>query len=159
MRSPTTGFKATSLSPAIPSLAPLLPIALQGHLMYLFLDSLLIITYEFLINPTCSTKCLNELLQVKLVSPSFMPKLGKGGSLQSRQALLHSLVHIESWAIDLSWVCFSYFYSSASPPPTAIYGVGISTQWFNILCSPISSCPNDLSDWIIYFYNETADLH
>jgi hypothetical protein len=33
-----------------------------------------------------------------------MPKLGRGGSVQSRQALVHSLVHTESWAIDLSWV-------------------------------------------------------
>lgn len=44
------------------------------------------------------------VVQVKLVAPSLMPKLGKGGSLQSRQAIVHSLVHIESWAIDLSWV-------------------------------------------------------
>ncbi|MBA0749901.1 hypothetical protein Gogos_003775, partial [Gossypium gossypioides] len=41
---------------------------------------------------------------VKLVSPSLMPKLGKAGSLQSRQAIVHSLVHTESWAIDLSWL-------------------------------------------------------
>lgn len=32
-----------------------------------------------------------------------MHKIGKGGSLSSRQAILHSLVHIESWAVDLSW--------------------------------------------------------
>lgn len=51
-------------------------------------------------------KCLNELcsVQVKLVTPSQMPKLGRGGSLQSRQAIVHSLAHTESWAIDLSWV-------------------------------------------------------
>lgn len=42
--------------------------------------------------------------QIKLVAPGLMPKLGKAGSLQSRQAILHSLVHTESWAIDLSWV-------------------------------------------------------
>lgn len=41
---------------------------------------------------------------MQLVAPKDMPKLGKGGSLRSRQALLHSLVHTESWAIDLSWV-------------------------------------------------------
>lgn len=46
----------------------------------------------------------NICLQVKLVAPSLMPKLGKAGSLQSRQAILHSLAHTESWAIDLSWV-------------------------------------------------------
>lgn len=43
---------------------------------------------------------------MKLVSPSMMPKLGKAGSLQSRQAIIHSLAHTESWAIDLSWVSF-----------------------------------------------------
>lgn len=41
------------------------------------------------------------------MSPSEMPKLGKAGSLQSRQAIVHSLVHTESWAIDLSWVLVS----------------------------------------------------
>lgn len=50
------------------------------------------------------------VMQVKLVSPTAMPKLGKGGSLQSRQALVHSLVHTESWAIDLSWVIFNSFF-------------------------------------------------
>lgn len=45
-----------------------------------------------------------RLSKVKLVAPNEMPKLGKGGSLQSRQAMVHSLVHTESWAIDLSWV-------------------------------------------------------
>ncbi|KAJ6432965.1 hypothetical protein OIU84_020073 [Salix udensis] len=45
-----------------------------------------------------------RLANVRLVSPSLMPKLGKAGSLQSRQAIVHSLVHTESWAIDLSWV-------------------------------------------------------
>lgn len=33
-----------------------------------------------------------------------MPKIGKGGTLASRQAILHSLVHIESIAVDLAWV-------------------------------------------------------
>lgn len=42
------------------------------------------------------------------MAPGLMPKLGKAGSLQSRQAIVHSLVHTESWAIDLSWVgCLS----------------------------------------------------
>ncbi|XP_052200630.1 uncharacterized protein LOC127807008 isoform X2 [Diospyros lotus] len=45
-----------------------------------------------------------RLATVELVPPGLMPKLGKAGSLQSRQAILHSLVHTESWAIDLSWV-------------------------------------------------------
>ncbi|KAL0322204.1 UNVERIFIED_CONTAM: hypothetical protein Scaly_2516800 [Sesamum calycinum] len=39
---------------------------------------------------------------VKLVSPSEMPKLGKAGSLQSRQALVHSLVHTERYNCGLA---------------------------------------------------------
>ncbi|KAJ8615232.1 hypothetical protein MRB53_034604 [Persea americana] len=50
-----------------------------------------------------------RLSNVKLVSPQLMPKLGKAESLQSRQAILHSLVHTESWAIDLSWEIIARF--------------------------------------------------
>ncbi|GMG99457.1 hypothetical protein Nepgr_001297 [Nepenthes gracilis] len=50
-----------------------------------------------------------RLSNVKLVSPSLMPKLRKAGSLQSRQAIVHSLVHTESWAIDLSWDIIARF--------------------------------------------------
>ncbi|CAI5502526.1 unnamed protein product [Closterium sp. Naga37s-1] len=42
--------------------------------------------------------------QVRVVAARDMPRRGKGGSQQSRVALLHSLVHIESWAVDLAWV-------------------------------------------------------
>lgn len=38
-----------------------------------------------------------------MVEPRKMKSLGKGNTLQSRQRLVHSLVHIESWAVDLSW--------------------------------------------------------
>ena len=41
--------------------------------------------------------------RVVLVPPARAPRLGKGGSPESRVAILHSLAHIESWAIDLSW--------------------------------------------------------
>ncbi|KVI09654.1 uncharacterized protein LOC112522239 [Cynara cardunculus var. scolymus] len=57
-----------------------------------------------------------RLANVKLVSPSLMPKLGKAGSLQSRQAIVHSLVHIESWAIDLSWDIIARFGKQESMP-------------------------------------------
>ncbi|CAD6211277.1 unnamed protein product [Miscanthus lutarioriparius] len=40
--------------------------------------------------------------EVRLLPPPRMPKLGKGGSAQSRLAMLHSLAHTESWAVDLS---------------------------------------------------------
>lgn len=51
----------------------------------------------------------SRLTNVKLVPPSLMPKLGKAGSLQSRQAIVHSLAHTESWAIDLSWDIIARF--------------------------------------------------
>lgn len=57
-----------------------------------------------------------RLPTVKLVPPHLMPKLGKGGSLQSRQAILHSLVHTESWAIDLSWDIIARFGKQESMP-------------------------------------------
>ena len=46
---------------------------------------------------------------MKVVAPGKVPSLGKGGSLASRQAILHSLVHIESWAVDLSWDIIARF--------------------------------------------------
>ena len=48
-------------------------------------------------------------MQVKVVAPGLTPKRGKGGSLASRQALLHSLCHIENWAVDLSWDVIARF--------------------------------------------------
>jgi uncharacterized ferritin-like protein (DUF455 family) len=47
--------------------------------------------------------------KVKLVPPAEVPKRGKGGSLASRQALLHSLCHIECCAIDLAWDIIARF--------------------------------------------------
>jgi len=47
--------------------------------------------------------------KVRLVSPAELPRRGKGGSLASRQALLHSLVHIECCAIDLAWDIIARF--------------------------------------------------
>ncbi|GAB5370733.1 hypothetical protein AAMO2058_001518400 [Amorphochlora amoebiformis] len=40
---------------------------------------------------------------LKIVAPHMASKRGKGGSLSSRIAMIHSFAHIESWAIDLSW--------------------------------------------------------
>ncbi|GMY23158.1 3-oxoacyl-(acyl-carrier-protein) synthase-like protein [Fagus crenata] len=57
-----------------------------------------------------------RLANVKVVSPSLMPKLGKAGSLQSRQAIVHSLVHTESWAIDLSWDIIARFGKQEAMP-------------------------------------------
>lgn len=46
---------------------------------------------------------------VRIVSPGDMGDRGKGRSLESRIALLHSLAHIENWAIDLSWDIIARF--------------------------------------------------
>lgn len=57
-----------------------------------------------------------RLTNVKLVAPGLMPKLGKAGSLQSRQAIVHSLAHTESWAIDLSWDIIARFGQQEAMP-------------------------------------------
>ena len=46
---------------------------------------------------------------VRIVPPRELKSLGKGGSLNSRKAILHSLTHIESWAVDLSWDIIARF--------------------------------------------------
>ena len=58
--------------------------------------------------------------RVTLVEPSKAPKLGKGGSPESRVAILHSLAHIESWAIDLSWDVIARF-GAKRQMPTAFF--------------------------------------
>jgi len=40
---------------------------------------------------------------VKVLAPHLIPKRGKAGSMESRISMIHALVNIESWAIDLSW--------------------------------------------------------
>ena len=46
---------------------------------------------------------------VRVVAPRDLPRRGKGGTLASRQAILHSLAHIESWAVDLAWDAIARF--------------------------------------------------
>ncbi|KAL2525929.1 Protein of unknown function DUF455 [Abeliophyllum distichum] len=79
---------------------------LQGHIISQYDDSVDIVVPD---RPA-------RLSNVKLVSPSEMPKLGKAGSLQSRQAIVHSLLHTESWAIDLSWDIIARFGKQESMP-------------------------------------------
>lgn len=50
-----------------------------------------------------------------VVEPKDAPRRGKAGSLSSRIAMLHSLVHIESVAIDLSWDIIARFASEDLP--------------------------------------------
>eukprot|EP00049_Salpingoeca_infusionum_P022252 m.5773 g.5773 ORF g.5773 m.5773 type:complete len:324 (-) comp5086_c0_seq1:403-1374(-) len=44
----------------------------------------------------------------QVISPHLM-KIGKGGTLQSRIAILHSLANIEQWAMDLAWDIIARF--------------------------------------------------
>jgi len=46
---------------------------------------------------------------VTVIAARNLPRRGKGGTLASRQAILHSLAHIESWAIDLAWDAVARF--------------------------------------------------
>lgn len=50
-----------------------------------------------------------------VVQPGKTPKRGKAGSLKNRITLLHSLAHIESYAIDLSWDILVRFAEDALP--------------------------------------------
>lgn len=47
--------------------------------------------------------------QVTIMGAGAMPKRGRGGTLVSRQRMLHSLVHTESWAVDLAWDVIARF--------------------------------------------------
>lgn len=69
--------------------------------------------------------CPTFLPQLHTLHPTQMPKVGKGGTLASRQAILHQLVHIESVAVDLAWVSQRYNPAgfstlSASSRPTGV---------------------------------------
>ena len=49
-----------------------------------------------------------------------LPRRGKGGTLASRQAILHGLAHIESWAVDLAWDAIARF-GAAEKLPRAFF--------------------------------------
>jgi hypothetical protein len=61
---------------------------------------------------------------LKVVAPSRTGDRGKGGSLASRQGLIHNLVHIESWAVSagqgredlLAAACCLHPHSLSEPP-------------------------------------------
>lgn len=52
---------------------------------------------------------------MQLVHPQKMKRLKAGGTLSSCQAIVHALVHIESWAIDLSWDIIARFGDASLP--------------------------------------------
>ncbi|KAI7840680.1 hypothetical protein COHA_005602 [Chlorella ohadii] len=60
-------------------------------------------------HPAPPDRPARESTKVKLVPADKAPKRGKGGSLASRQAMLHALVHIENSAIDLAWDIIARF--------------------------------------------------
>eukprot|EP01023_Acetabularia_acetabulum_P015942 TRINITY_DN1783_c0_g1_i2.p1 TRINITY_DN1783_c0_g1~~TRINITY_DN1783_c0_g1_i2.p1 ORF type:complete len:286 (-),score=53.16 TRINITY_DN1783_c0_g1_i2:16-873(-) len=67
------------------------------------------IGWEFCKPQTVPDRPQRDDENVKCVQPRNAPKRGKGGSLASRVAIIHSLVHIESWAVDLSWDIIARF--------------------------------------------------
>lgn len=55
-----------------------------------------------------------RLERLSIIDPAKIRR-GKGGTLASRIALLHSLANIEQWAIDLSWDIIVRFASTEFP--------------------------------------------
>jgi uncharacterized ferritin-like protein (DUF455 family) len=51
---------------------------------------------------------------VETVDAARAPKRGRGGTLASRVAMLHALVHIESYAVDLAADCVARFAAAAA---------------------------------------------
>ncbi|KAI9193662.1 uncharacterized protein BJ171DRAFT_524746 [Polychytrium aggregatum] len=51
--------------------------------------------------------------RLNFIAPNKTKRLGKGGSLESRIAILHSLANIEQWAIDLAWDIIARFSSTS----------------------------------------------
>ena len=58
--------------------------------------------------------------QIPVVGPGQVPKRGRGGTLTSRQRMLHALVHTESWAVDLAWDVIARF-GGRLPLPRAFF--------------------------------------
>jgi uncharacterized ferritin-like protein (DUF455 family) len=61
------------------------------------------------LDPPAPSRPAREDGAVTIVAPQKVRRLKNGGTLQSRLAILHSLCHIESWAIDLSWDIIARF--------------------------------------------------
>ena len=57
-----------------------------------------------------------EIVGRGLVKPGQTKRLGKGGTEASRVAILHSLAHIESWAMDLAWDAIQRFGEARAMP-------------------------------------------
>lgn len=77
-----------------------------------------------------------------------MPKLGKAGSLRSRQATVHSCVHTERWAIDLSLDIIARFGKQQSCCAAGV----------NQACRGLDVIPTTISHFCNGGYNETTEL-
>ncbi|CAG9463276.1 unnamed protein product [Pedinophyceae sp. YPF-701] len=69
--------------------------------------------------------------KVRLLAPGAMPRRGKGGSLESRRSIVHSLCHIESWAVDLSWDIIARFAQPGASAGAGPEGYGMPREFFD----------------------------
>lgn len=60
-------------------------------------------------------------VQSNIVPSNQIKSRGKGGSLSSRIAIVHSLCHIENWAIDLAWDIIARFGNEYAFLPPEFY--------------------------------------
>lgn len=54
--------------------------------------------------------------RVRVVDAKERKRRGKAGSLASRRSIIHGLVHVESWAIDLAWDALARFGETCDMP-------------------------------------------
>ncbi|KAI8923700.1 hypothetical protein BC831DRAFT_428664 [Entophlyctis helioformis] len=86
-----------------------------------------------LVQSTLGTAPPDEPLRdpsLNFIQPGRGKRLGKGGSLESRIAILHSLANIEQWAIDLAWDIIARFASVTVVDPTTGETHGLPRAFF-----------------------------
>jgi Protein of unknown function (DUF455) len=76
---------------------------------------------------------------VQVVQPGKVPRLGKGGTKESRIRILHSLAHIETWAIDLSHDVLLRFRHLAQPELNLPGDVGVGSER-EVVCVCVCVC-------------------
>ena len=91
--------------------------------------------------------------RVEVVDPaSNKLKLGNGRSEESRKRILHSLTHIESWAIDLSWEVVARF---GEGMPRAFFDdfVGVAedeARHHEMLVNRLKECGASYGDYAVH---------
>jgi uncharacterized ferritin-like protein (DUF455 family)/nitrite reductase/ring-hydroxylating ferredoxin subunit len=58
--------------------------------------------------------------QLEVVDRSKTKKRGRGGTVESRIAILHALANVEQWAIDLAWDIISRYSASVFTSPDGV---------------------------------------